>query len=173
VNITNTGASAKAVLSPGQTGSTAQNNIDGSICVNVYVFAADEQPIACCTCPVTPNGLNSLSVHDDLISSVLTSAVPSSVVVKLNATLPPAGGCNAGASGQMPATGLVAWATTLHAAPTRPVSYKVTETAFTDYIPGKGELDTNASTCRFLEFAGSGFGICKSCRLGGLGANHQ
>jgi hypothetical protein len=145
----------------------------GNICVNVYVFAPDEQPISCCSCLVTPDGLNSLSVHDDLISNVLTSMVPSSVVVKLNATLPPASGCNAAAPGQVTAAGLAAWGTTLHAAPTSPVSYKVTETPFTKYTLGTGELDSNASTCKFLQFAGSGFGICKSCRLGGLGAARQ
>jgi hypothetical protein len=146
----------------------------GNICVNVYVFAPDEQPIACCTCPVTTNGLNSFSVINDLIYNVLTPSVPTSVVVKLNATVVPPGGCSASAVAA-PATGLVAWGTTVHGTPSATAGprFPVTETPFTLYTPGMGEQATNANACRFLNFVGSGFGICKSCRLGGLGADHQ
>ena len=63
INITNTGASG------------------GSICVNVYAFAPDEQEISCCTCPITANGLQSLDVDLDLISNTLTPAVPNSITV--------------------------------------------------------------------------------------------
>ena len=150
----------------------------GNICVNVYVFAPDEQPIACCTCPTTPNGLYSLSVINDLIFNVLTPSVPNSVVIKLNATDPPGGlltACSAALAGQTPDTGMVAWGTTVHGTPsaTTGPTYQVTETEFTPYTPGMGEFDTNANTCRFLNFVGSGFGLCKSCSLGGLGATKQ
>jgi hypothetical protein len=152
-----------------------QGGNTGNICVNVYVFAPDEQPIACCACPVTPNGLNSLSVVNDLISNVLTPSVPTSVVIKLTATEQPSTGCNAANPDRTVAHGMVAWGTTLHAAPTTPVSYQVTETAFTPYEPlsASNEVNTNAQNCQFLNFLGSGFGICKSCRLGGLGATKQ
>jgi len=153
----------------------------GNICVNVYVFAPDEQPIACCTCPTTPNGLYSLSVINDLIFNVLTPSVPNSVVIKLNAVIPPVGGlaaCSAALAGQAEARhGMVAWGTTVHGTPsaTTGPTYQVTETAFTPYEPSndQNELDTNANTCRFMNFVGSGFGVCKSCRLGGLGASKQ
>src|ERR1700693_2910976 len=59
INMTNTGASG------------------GSICVDVYTFAPDEQEISCCACPITANGLQSLDVNLDLISNTLTPAVPS------------------------------------------------------------------------------------------------
>src|SRR6202049_3414138 len=146
----------------------------GNICVNVYVFAPDEQPIACCTCPTTPNGLYSLSVVNDLIYNVLTPSVPTSVVVKLNATVVPPGGCSASAIAAS-AAGMVAWGATAHRTPsaTTGPAFPVTETPFTLYNPGVGEEETNANTCKFLGFVGSGFGICKSCRLGGLGADRQ
>src|SRR6202049_1578411 len=90
----------------------------GNLCVNVYVFAPDEQPIACCTCPTTPNGLYSLSVVNDLIYNVLTPSVPTSVTVKLIASAAPAGGCSAAAiaPGSI-AFGLVAWGATVHGTP--------------------------------------------------------
>jgi len=148
----------------------------GSICANVYTFAPDEQMISCCACPITPNGLASISVQADLISNVLTPAVPTSVVVKLIATTN-LGSCSAaGMTGPAgaPTPGLVAWGTTLHAAPvTVPPTYQVTETSFTPYTPSTGELAAEGTDCFFIGRLGSGFGICKSCRLGGLGASKQ
>src|SRR5262249_53851097 len=93
VNITNTGA-AGAGLSSG----TAATII-GALCANVYVFSPDEQMISCCSCPVTPGGLVSLSAQQDLISNTLTPASPNSVVVKLVATVPQGGTCNNSAAG--------------------------------------------------------------------------
>jgi hypothetical protein len=153
------------------TGSSGSN-----LCANVYTFSPDEQMISCCSCPVTPNGLNSLSAKGDLISNVLTPSVPTSIVVKLIATTQPTGGCNAatiGSSGNTPIDGLVAWGGTLHAAPTPPLSHQMTETEFTPYTSGAGEVVENATLCRFIGFLGSGFGTCKSCRTGGLGGAHQ
>src|SRR5260370_20452779 len=67
----------------------------GRICVNVYTFDPAEELISCCACPVTPNGLNSLSARNDLISNTLTPGVPTSITVKLLSSLPLAGNtCN-------------------------------------------------------------------------------
>src|SRR6185312_1900910 len=87
INISNTGAIGSVIAS----GTSA--SIAGSFCVNVYTFSPDEQEVSCCSCPVTPNGLVSLSVKNDLISNTLTPAVPTSVVVKLTASRPIGGSC--------------------------------------------------------------------------------
>lgn len=169
INITNTGARGAANPS----GTTADRV--GSICVNVYAFSADEQLVSCCSCPVTPNGLVSLSVRNDLISNTLTPAVPTSVVVKLVSTVPVGGTCNnsartvAGTGGATLSNGLAAWGTTLHPGPTGTQS--VTETAFTPATLSMGEANRLGSLCGFIGDNGSGFGVCRSCRLGGLGAN--
>ena len=93
INMTNTGATG------------------GNICANVYAFSPDEQEVSCCSCVITPDGLESLSVNRDLISNTLTPAHPTSVVVKLLGTT--GGACNAAAPGT-PAVGLAAWGTTVH-----------------------------------------------------------
>ena len=142
----------------------------GNICANVYTFSPDEQLISCCSCVVTPNALVSLSANSDLVSNTLTPAHPTSIVVKLLATTGAA--CNAAAPGAL-AGGLRAWGTTLHAAPTTPVSYAVTETEFSQAGLSAGELARISSFCGFIQANGSGFGICRSCRLGGLGAVSQ
>jgi hypothetical protein len=165
VNISNSGARG-ADLQAGQT--TA---ITGSICANVYAFSPDEQMVSCCSCPVTPNGLVSLSAKTDLISNTLTPAVPTSIVIKLYASVPAAGnnGCNGSAAAPgAAANGMLAWGTTLHANTATGVP-AVTETAFSPAFLSAGELFRLTQLCTFINANGSGFGLCKSCKLGGLG----
>jgi len=141
----------------------------GNICVNVYAFSPDEQLVACCACSVTPNGLESLSVKSDLVSNTLTPAIPTAVVVKLLASTG-APGCNAAtptAADLLP--GLLAWGTTLHLN-TAAARYDTTETAFSQSGLSAAELAHITSFCGFIQANGSGFGICRSCRQGGLGA---
>ena len=153
---------------------TNDGSSGGNICARSA--APDEQLISCCTCPITPDGLASLSVHDDLISNVLTPAVPSSITVQLIATTVPAGNWNAKTTTAVFPAGLHAWGTTLHPNPTGAASFgpptpsttfAVTETPFTPYA---ADPANDASLCFFVGRLGSGFGICKSCQLGGLGA---
>jgi len=168
VNVTNTGAIS----------TQAFQNQNGNICVNVYTFSPDEQLISCCACPVTPDGLVSLSARNDLISNTLTPGVPTSIVIKLLAT-PQVGtaACNAAAPGAPVPAGMAAWGTTIHALPVTPGSpattYGVTETAFTNSTLSGSEYQRITGLCGFIQTNGSGFGICKSCRFGGLAATEQ
>ena len=166
INITNTGARGAGL----QAGTTA--SITGSICANVYAFSPDEQMIACCSCPVTPNGLRSLSAQQDLINNTLTPAVPTSIVIKLLASAPVGGSCagSAAAPGAL-TSGMAAWGTTIHAAPGG--GHRVTETQFTPATLSDGELSRLTNLCTFIIANGSGFGVCNSCRLGGLGAGRR
>jgi len=152
INITNTGA-----------------NNGANICAHVYTFSPDEQLISCCSCTVTANALVSLSAQRDLISNTLTPAVPTSIVIKVLSTVQ-SGACNAATPGTQ-TNGLAAWGTTLHVI--APVGAAVTETAFTPATLSASELARITSFCGFIQANGSGFGICRSCRLGGLGADKQ
>jgi hypothetical protein len=179
INITDTGASS---TTPGTTAGFA----GGNLCVNAYVFDQSEELLACCSCFVTPNGLASFSVKNQLISNNLTPEIPNSVVIKLVATTTAgttATSCatNAGASILTPAftapagsptlaPGLAAWGTTLHALPTTPTTYGVTETPFWVAALSQGELNHLTTYCSFIQSNASGFGICKGCSVGGLGA---
>ena len=146
VNITNTGAAG------------------GNLCVNVYTFSPDEQLVSCCTCTVTPNGLMRLSAKNDLVNNTLTPAVPAAVVVKLLATV--GGACNAATPGAL-APGLLAWGTTIHAAPAG--GYDTTETKFAPATLSAAELSRISALCGFIQSNGSGYGICNSCRIGAYG----
>lgn len=183
INATNSGA-AGAGLAAGTSASTT-----GAFCLNVYAFSPDEQMVACCSCPVTPNGLVKLSVLDDVVYRTLTPAVPTAVVIKLYSTTPQGSTCNAATPGR-PQPGLLAWGTTLHTVKGPGLGgTKMTETPF---LPGTlslgwedrsnadgpqpkaagdiGELGRLTQLCGFIQANGSTYGICKSCTIGALGA---
>ena len=173
VNFSNAGSSS---TDSGLPAGVAQN---GDICANVYAYSPDEQLVSCCSCNVTPNALNSLSAKNDLASNTLTPIIPSALVIKVVAT---EGGakCTAGKAatvkdGELRA-GLLAWGTTIHALPvtagTPATTYGVTETAFsTPATLSPAELSRMTQLCAFIRANGSGYGICKSCKVGGLGAS--
>jgi hypothetical protein len=175
VNITNAGGESTTAF-------PAQN---GNLCVSVYTFSPDEQLISCCSCLVTPDGLVSLSARNDLISNTLTPGVPTSVVIKLLASVTTAGtaaSCNASTVGTdtNPVAqffSLAAWGTKIHPLPVTPGSpattYGVTETPFTRATLSEAELNRMTTLCGFIQTNGSGFGICRSCRFGGLAAVGQ
>ena len=172
INLTNTGANGASLNGPGFGGAT------GNICVNVYAFSPDEQLVSCCSCLITPNGLVSLSVNNDLVSNTLTGVRPNSVVVKLVNTLAGATGTgtsctNSAALANQAAfpivPGMLAWGTTVHAGAVAG-SFATTETAFSPATLSAGELASITNRCTNIIGNGSTFGICRSCRAGGLGA---
>lgn len=153
VEITNSGVSTGTSDSP-----------KGLICANVYAFSPDEQMISCCSCPVTPNGLVSLSARGDLINNTLTRVAPTSIAIELLASAPVGESCISTAVSPSLTSGMIAWRTGLHAAPHTDLN----ETAFLQAGLSTGELNNLTSRCDFIQSNGSGFGICNSCRTGGL-----
>jgi len=150
----------------------------GNVCVNIYTFSPDEQLASCCSCLITPNGLVSLSVADDLASNTLTGIRPDSVVISLVTT---GAGANftgssctnsaalAGTVAFPIAKGTLAWRTSLHAGPAVG-SFAVTETPFLRATLSAAQLASVTNRCANIIGNGSTFGICRACRVGGLGA---
>lgn len=184
INITNSGATGAGLASAsGITPMDKTAAVTGAICVNVYAFTQDEQMVSCCSCPVTPNGLVSLSAKQDLASNTLTPTVPNTLVIKLLATVPRNNTCVNSAAAvadgvTQQANGMLAWGTTIHATPAG--AYGVTESAFqaaTLSAAGTGanigELNRLGQLCNFIIANGSGWGICKTCRQIGLGGVRQ
>jgi hypothetical protein len=157
INLTNTGFNGASPLGPGF------GPPIGNLCVNVYTFSPDEQLASCCSCLVTPNGLASFSVNGDLLNTTLTGLRPNSVVVKLVGS-DPATGVLAG--------GIAAWGTTLHPGQITG-TVTVTEKPFRASTLSAAELASIAGRCASILGNGSGFGICRSCRAGALGAGRH
>ena len=134
--------------------------------------------VACCSCNLTPNALNSLSVKNDLASNTLTPIIPTALVIKMVASQ---GGAACTATTAATITrddardGLLAWGTTIHALPvtaaTPATTYGTTETKFLNGQISDAEFKRMVQLCSFIRANGSGYGICKSCKVGGLGAS--
>jgi hypothetical protein len=172
IDIANTGANGASPQGPGF-GASA-----GNICVNIYAFDPSEELVSCCSCLVTPDQTVDLGVVANLTSKTLTGVVPTSVTVKLLATLAGMGGsgtgtvCNNSAATATTAaivpSGMSAWGTTLHQAAT---GYSTTETPFTPATLSTGELASITGRCAAIIGNASGFGICTGCRSGALGGS--
>jgi hypothetical protein len=156
----------------------------------VYAFSPDEQMISCCSCPVTPNALVNLSAQRDLISNTLTPSVPTSIVVKMVGTIPADNTCTNSAAQVAPenlAPGLHAWMSTIHfggstsallpqdqvTAQLVPAPTFRTEIPFSPGTLSLGEINRLRSLCNFIVANGSGYGLCRSCRIGALGGSQQ
>ena len=145
----------------------------GRICVNVYAFDPAEEMISCCACLVTPNGLQGLSVNRDIIGNTLTPGRPTSITIKLLASTPIGGTCNASSpTAANLVRGMRAWGTTIHAMPTGSIPpWGITEIPFARSELSASELSKLTSYCGFTQTVGSGFGICRSCQPGALGGD--
>jgi hypothetical protein len=151
--------------------------VTGNICVNVYALDPAEEMISCCSCLVTPDQTKNLGVNRDITSNTATGVAPTSVTIKLLATLAGKDGsgtsCTNSAASVNTAIivqGIAAWGTTLHATSVAG-TYATTETPFTPANLNAGELASLANRCSNIIGNLSGFGICASCRTGALGGS--
>jgi len=142
------------------------------ICADLYVFDPAQELIACCSCTVTPNDLQTVATSQ-LVSDSLTSVVPPAVTIGLLATQTPASGfCDPGSvTPAALAPGLRAWNTVVHVEPGG--GYAVTEFPFSLAPLSPAELFKMTDYCAFIEADGTFNGICKSCVLGAAGAAKQ
>jgi hypothetical protein len=128
----------------------SKSDPSGNLCALIYVLTPDQQLAECCGCNITPDGLLTLSVNNDLTSNPLTPVTPTTGDIKI-VSGSPVSGCNA--AKPVPAAGIRAWATHIQNA-------GVTETAFTDSTLSAGELGELESKCKAIQNNGSGYGIC-------------
>jgi len=140
------------IINPGLTGSPF-SGAQGTLCASIFVFDADETMAECCSCPVTANGLLTLSVQS-LTENPLT-VTPFRGVIKLVSSIPTPL-CDP--TVLTPTPDLRAFATHLH----RSENYKyfVTEEEFAPSPLGTSELSDLGKICAFLRYLGTGRGRC-------------
>jgi hypothetical protein len=154
----------------------------GDRCALTYVFDSAQELKECCGCRITPNGLLTLSVDNNLTSNVVGGGTVNRGVIKIVSTLPSSGttapkgsdaGCDPGAfavvaGAGVPTPALRAWATHLQPSGITAVPFLITETAFQDATLGAHEYSVQlAVQCAIIEGAagivgglGSGTGLC-------------
>ncbi len=135
----------------------------GDVCANIYVFDANQEMIACCSCRITPNGLLTLSVAINLTANPVTSVVPVNGDIKIVSTAANgSAGCtpltyNAGMIDSTVGFGThiqIAAATTF-----------ITETKLPAAALSSGEQGFLTLACQFARYLGSGKGTCSCPRL--------
>ena len=140
VRITNVGTQVASKTDP-----------SGNLCAMVYVFDPNQELAECCGCPITPDGLATLSVNGDLTDSPLTSVTLRSGDIKIvSSTGYP--GCNP--TKPVPTIGVRAWGTHIQNGDSR------TETEFADSSLSAAELTRLTRECSAIRLVGSGLGIC-------------
>jgi hypothetical protein len=127
---------------------TGAGNPSGDMIVGIFVFDPNQELTECCACEITPDGLLTLSINNDLTSNPLTGNILTSGTIKLvGAAL------SSTMSNATPLPGIRAWATHIHGEVT-------TETAFSDATLSAGELKALEQQCTFIFKEGSGAGQC-------------
>jgi hypothetical protein len=161
----------------------------GDICANIYVFDPNQEMIACCAEPLTPNELDAAYVGNDLTFNTLTTSllsqaqeclssessnapltapdyleadpalIPPSGVVKIVLTPPPTGGCNPTA----PLTGADAGLGAVWGTHVNTAGGFVylTETEKRARTLGTGEAAFLPHACSCTLYFGSGRGTCR------------
>jgi hypothetical protein len=124
----------------------------GNLWANFYVFDDSEELSECCSCVITPDGLLSESVNNELLANPLTGRFLTRGVIKVVAT-GPTGSLAAGLEG-----------TATHAQHTFGAVYSLTETPLADANLSTGEWTGLKNLCSFAVELGSGTGVC-SCTL--------
>lgn len=144
------------ILNPGSTGgfgnptetptATPQG---GDLCANIYVFLPDEEMIACCSCKISPNGMQGFSLATDLTSPT---------TVTLTGTVAHAGALKVVAS---QGGGTPAGLATPPSGPTPPVATAVSGVACDagSFYPVGGVLEAYTTHVRTL---GSSIGVTET-----------
>jgi hypothetical protein len=143
------------VVNPGVQG-TPLTSGHGTICADFYVFDATQEMVECCSCRITANGLAELSVISDLTQNPLTGfPAPNSGVVKIVSD----NRQNCNETAPVPTPLLLAWATHIQ----QPImgTFVTTEDQFQKSPLMDGELAFLGQACAFVQYLGSGKGVCK------------
>jgi hypothetical protein len=137
VRITNVGT---------QTGT--KTDPSGDLYAAIYIFDPDQELQACCAFPITPDGLLTLSVNENLLINTLTGEHPPTGAIKILSST------SRNPAKPVPASGIRAWVTHLQN------SGFLTETESSDSTLSAGELASLEAKCSAIQLDGSGAGIC-------------
>lgn len=135
----------------------------GNVCAYIAVFDSNQEMSECCGCLLTPDGLRTFSINNDLTSNPLTGVKLQTGVIKViggkphNNTCPLPGQANSTPTLE---PGIRGWVTHVQNS-----NFSVTETASQDATLSSAEISRLGNECYAITLDGSGSGIC-SCGTG-------
>jgi hypothetical protein len=132
----------------------------GNLCAAVYVYDPNQELSECCSCLVTPNGLQTLSVNTDLTKNPLTGVKLTTGSIRIVSSAASGSYCPLPYIGKVtPTAGLRAWTTHIQS------SSAITETGAQDATLSSSELTALENACYAVYLVGSGAGQC-TCGTG-------
>ena len=132
----------------------------GDLCASIYVFDSQEELAECCSCKITPNGILSLSVNNNLTKNTLTGITPPRGVIKDVSSLPAERTRKCDPTAFSEQEGIRGWIT--HPQKGTGTGFGLTEEELMDSFLSTAEANDLAEDCKVLVELGSGHGIC-SC----------
>src|SRR5690242_3016492 len=160
VNYFSGGDGTLRTINTGQRGSPIDGATNhGKVCADIYVFDSNQEMLACCSCPITANGLRTLP-STDLLFNPLTRVPFTTGVIKIVADAQPGTGCNPTTIVNPVEAGLRSWETHIQAAAA------ITETVSASAPLTNTEQAFLGQACSFVLYLGSGQGTCR-CGTGG------
>jgi len=134
------------VINDGDTGN--------SLYASYYVFDDSQELQECCSCYVSPDGVNSEDVNNNLLGNVLTGKATTKGVIKVISS------SVGDATGNKPTAGLHGFATHIQRAQPTTGAFYVTEAPLLDGNLASGEETMLETLCKFAIILGSGRGSC-------------
>jgi hypothetical protein len=131
----------------------------GNLCAAIYVFDQDQELSECCSCLITPNGLQTLSINSNLTNNPLTGVTLATGSISIVSTKTVGGTCPLPTT-LSPTAGLRSWGTHIQNS-----NFAVTETEFIDSTFSAAEQGVLQNDCYAVQLIGSGKGVC-SCGTG-------
>lgn len=129
----------------------------GNLCASIYVFDPNQELSECCSCLLTPDGLDTFSVITDLTHNPLTGPpYLKTGIIKIVSAATTAEACPL-PTAPKPSPGIHAWATHLEGGE---MIGAIVETDFQDAGLSAKELASLGSQCSAIKLVGSGKGVC-------------
>jgi hypothetical protein len=131
------------IINPGSTDGYKYPTGTGNLCANIYVFNAGQQMIACCSCQVSPNGMQGLSLKSNLLVNTLTPGDATTTSGAIEIVSSRGGGPPAGLLGSTPPYG-----------PSISSNYSNQACDAGSWYPAGGDLETYITHVRSVASAG-------------------
>jgi hypothetical protein len=132
----------------------------GSVCANIYVFDPNQELSECCSCYLSPDGLRTLSIDNDLTANPLTGIPLTAGVIMVVSNVATSTVCPLPTKMTPVSGGVRGWATHI-----QNIGFNVTETASQDATMNASEETRLNASCNAIALDGSSGGVC-TCGTG-------
>lgn len=136
------------------------HEIGGNVYASIYMFDDSQEMQECCNCVISPDGLLSESVNSNLLNNTLTGRTITRGVIKVIS------GRNPDPTNVSTVPALRGYMSHVQSLAGENAAYYITETQLADANLISVEKQDLEITCGFVEYLGSGQGVCSCTREG-------